>query len=899
MDADETLDLDQIVWAKAKGFDWWPAQIFEERDSSLVPEGHIPVRFLDDNSWTYVLPRAIADFVADYEQIYELGMPSDERMKRKFDRAVVAGRQLTAMVGWVQCENCNKWRRYPCVILSLRDDWVCSMNTWDMYSSCSIPEQLTEQENSSEPQTKKQRAAAQGGGSPTLHRAEDKDVWYMDFTTDRKFKGRVHIVLKTNPRLVYVRDLFGVVWKTDDTRRLNDKYKNHKSKFEHILRHHSLGAGKTKAVISVDDLQEVLNCFKEEAPKAFVACGDLQKLVGMVVEAEEDGSVAELDSEEQENEDEEDEEPDPFESASTDANSPWNVVEYCSRDRKFSAKVRLSAGLASIALPDFISCVCRLPIKDVSRLTFSVRTRLEVTTDTTEGGSTIGVSIIEGVPVVKASELQLVLKQLPTHIVRQYRETGDERAFRNVFTQRSTWSNGADRRLMRGEMETSIGSNGAAKTATTPTRAHSPGGASPRSRERLAASAAQWIGKVVRLSKGGDGDGGGRIARVESAANGYYLVRIQAQLQGSMERLEGAGTSACAPSSKGLALKVRAADMSLVDMNTAAVSAAAAAAAPLQHSAEAASQRGMAGSGGRSLPKAGRVPRSKARRGSMGGGGGGGGDDEDDEDNAASEELMYEATEEQGWPRGMTGLRVKWTRPPHLSAADLVCLIAGVETRREASVVVSELRDKLLAAEALGYCSIKGYPKRIPCLKFAQIEKFLELLPSHYMVSDAAIQRFRASANERGGPYHWLHEQLGESGLLTSPDALTIPPGHAEAYLRLASGSSVAPSCFPTATDCGATPTSVPLTGKDSAGTPTSVPLTGKDSAETPTSVPLATESTGKDSAGVDSTGVDNAEASSKGAEAQATQSNVECAKPATPNGNTPAAAGAWVAEST
>lgn len=51
--------------------------------------------------------------------------------------------------------------------------------------------------------------------------------------------------------------------------------------------------------------------------------------------------------------------------------------------------------------------------------------------------------------------------------------------------------------------------------------------------------------------------------------------------------------------------------------------------------------------------------------------------------------------------------RVKWTSPPAVSAADLVCLIAGVETRREASVVVSELKDRLLLSNAVAYCTIK------------------------------------------------------------------------------------------------------------------------------------------------------------------------------------------------
>lgn len=77
--------------------------------------------------------------------------------------------------------------------------------------------------------------------------------------------GKVHLVLEDDgEKLIHVRDLFGLVWKSDDTRRLNDKYKNHKSKFEHLLKHHAMGAGKAKAVCSLEDVEELLNCFKED-----------------------------------------------------------------------------------------------------------------------------------------------------------------------------------------------------------------------------------------------------------------------------------------------------------------------------------------------------------------------------------------------------------------------------------------------------------------------------------------------------------------------------------------------------------------------------------------------------------------------------------------------------------
>ena len=98
------LDLDQVVWAKVKGFSFWPGQIFEEDDKEVVPAGTVPVRFLDDNSWTYCKPLDILDFVADYDATYEVAMPKDKEQRRKFLRAVRAGRQLTSMTGWIQCE---------------------------------------------------------------------------------------------------------------------------------------------------------------------------------------------------------------------------------------------------------------------------------------------------------------------------------------------------------------------------------------------------------------------------------------------------------------------------------------------------------------------------------------------------------------------------------------------------------------------------------------------------------------------------------------------------------------------------------------------------------------------------------------------------------------------------
>jgi hypothetical protein len=72
-----------------------------------------------------------------------------------------------------------------------------------------------------------------------------------------------------------VRDVFGIVWRTEDTRRLNDKYKNHKSKFEHLLKYHPIGPGKSKAVAAISDLDALLTFFNEDVARSFVDEGEL------------------------------------------------------------------------------------------------------------------------------------------------------------------------------------------------------------------------------------------------------------------------------------------------------------------------------------------------------------------------------------------------------------------------------------------------------------------------------------------------------------------------------------------------------------------------------------------------------------------------------------------------
>lgn len=50
---------------------------------------------------------------------------------------------------WVQCDDCEKWRKVPLsVISSLPDQWFCNMNKWDSKRQvCSAPEESADEEN--------------------------------------------------------------------------------------------------------------------------------------------------------------------------------------------------------------------------------------------------------------------------------------------------------------------------------------------------------------------------------------------------------------------------------------------------------------------------------------------------------------------------------------------------------------------------------------------------------------------------------------------------------------------------------------------------------------------------------------------------------------------------------
>ena len=76
---------------------------------------------------------------------------------------------------WVQCDKCQKWRLLPSFVDSsaLPDKWFCTMNVYDNFNSCDVPEQNTSTlvDTSMERVAKKKPCDADV--SPTVNNASD------------------------------------------------------------------------------------------------------------------------------------------------------------------------------------------------------------------------------------------------------------------------------------------------------------------------------------------------------------------------------------------------------------------------------------------------------------------------------------------------------------------------------------------------------------------------------------------------------------------------------------------------------------------------------------------------------------------------------------------------------
>jgi hypothetical protein len=91
--------------------------------------------------------------------------PTEEKVRRGRGRASKQ-KEDDKQQEWVQCENCEKWRRLPLAVSAkdLPDKWYCSMNTWDPRSaSCAVQEDYKKEEE--KPKENILTGAGSGGAS--------------------------------------------------------------------------------------------------------------------------------------------------------------------------------------------------------------------------------------------------------------------------------------------------------------------------------------------------------------------------------------------------------------------------------------------------------------------------------------------------------------------------------------------------------------------------------------------------------------------------------------------------------------------------------------------------------------------------------------------------------------
>ena len=77
---------------------------------------------------------------------YTMGMNTHYFEGKRGKQAQQTGLSVNEGDGvWVQCDKCQKWRLLPSFVdsTSLPDKWFCSMNVYDNFNSCLIPEQST------------------------------------------------------------------------------------------------------------------------------------------------------------------------------------------------------------------------------------------------------------------------------------------------------------------------------------------------------------------------------------------------------------------------------------------------------------------------------------------------------------------------------------------------------------------------------------------------------------------------------------------------------------------------------------------------------------------------------------------------------------------------------------
>ena len=100
---------------------------------------------------------------------------------------------------WVQCDDCNKWRKLPCNPAALPDSWSCKLNPNQAFASCEIAEEHWSDSGEDQEEELAPRCAKRKRGDPFLDRWDACDtITLMGLCRDLRRNDKV-LALTTSP----------------------------------------------------------------------------------------------------------------------------------------------------------------------------------------------------------------------------------------------------------------------------------------------------------------------------------------------------------------------------------------------------------------------------------------------------------------------------------------------------------------------------------------------------------------------------------------------------------------------------------------------------------------------------------------------------------------------------
>ena len=105
---------------------------------------------------------------------------------------------------WVQCDDCNKWRKLPCNPAALPDSWSCKLNPNQAFASCEIAEEHWSDSGEDQEEELAPRCAKRKRGDPFLDRWDACDtITLTGLCRDLRRNNKV-LALTTSPPPVRV-----------------------------------------------------------------------------------------------------------------------------------------------------------------------------------------------------------------------------------------------------------------------------------------------------------------------------------------------------------------------------------------------------------------------------------------------------------------------------------------------------------------------------------------------------------------------------------------------------------------------------------------------------------------------------------------------------------------------